>query len=87
LRCIAGVTGAILTKSVEAIMDSHSSVGLNAATKAALVAAGIMALAVPIVVGVVNAPAVQAESPAEIASRFATHPSNESHWDQVSATG
>jgi beta-lactamase regulating signal transducer with metallopeptidase domain len=72
LACVSGVTGANLKRRIEAIMTSHTGEGLNRAKQFLLAGAGIAALAVPVAVGVVigilHAPAVRAQSPLAISS-------------------
>ncbi len=63
LPCVAGVTGANLKQRIEAIMTNHIALKLNFAKKAALTVAGIAALAAPVAVGVLDAPAIHAQSP------------------------
>jgi uncharacterized protein (TIGR03435 family) len=63
LACVSGVTGSDLKKRIEAIMTNRMVFRLNFAKKAALAVAGIAALAVPIVVGTMNAPRLRAQSP------------------------
>jgi uncharacterized protein (TIGR03435 family) len=62
LVCVSGVSGANLRKRIAAIMSNRAAVKLSLAKKAALVAAGATALATPIVLGIMNAPAVLAQS-------------------------
>jgi uncharacterized protein (TIGR03435 family) len=62
LVCVAGVTGSDIKKRIEAIMTHRPVVKLNFGRKLALAAAGIAALAVPIAVGILNAPPVAAQS-------------------------
>lgn len=66
--CAPGVTGANLKRRIEAIMNSRTGQGLSHVKKLLLTAAGIAALAGPIAVGLVigvgNAPAVKAQPPA-----------------------
>jgi bla regulator protein blaR1 len=64
LVCVSGVTGSNLKKRIETIMHNSVAVRLNFARRAVLAVAGIAALAAPIVVGMMNAPAVQAQSTA-----------------------
>jgi len=64
LPCVSGVTGADLKKRIEAIMKNRAVVKLDFTRKAALAIAGIAALALPIAVGIVNAPSVRAQSSA-----------------------
>jgi uncharacterized protein (TIGR03435 family) len=63
LACVSGVTGADLKKRIEAIMSNRSVLRLNFARKAMLAAAALTALAAPVVVGILNAPAIRAQSP------------------------
>jgi len=71
LACVAGVTGGDLKRRIEAIMTNRTVLKLNFAKKVALVSVGAAALALPIVVGVVNAPLVRAQSmaPTALATR------------------
>jgi bla regulator protein BlaR1 len=62
LPCVAGVTGANLRKRIEAIMSNRVVTRLSNAKKFALVTAGAAALAAPILVGVLTAPAILAQS-------------------------
>jgi uncharacterized protein (TIGR03435 family) len=63
LVCVSGVTGSNLKKRIEAIMSNRAALRLNLAKKAVLTVAGVAALAAPIVVGILNAPAIRAQSP------------------------
>jgi len=63
LPCVAGVTGSDLRKRIEEIMANRIAARLNLAKKVALACAGVGALAVPIVVGVLQAPPMRAQSP------------------------
>jgi bla regulator protein blaR1 len=62
LACVSGVTGANLKKRIEAIMADTAAVSLSRAKKAALALAGTAALAIPVVIGILNAPAIRAQS-------------------------
>jgi bla regulator protein blaR1 len=62
LACASGVTGADLKKRVEAIMTARILHSLTLARKLLLAAAGIAALAIPIVIGIVNAPQIRAQA-------------------------
>ncbi len=62
LACVSGVTGADLKKRIEAIMKNNTALRLNLAKKIALVAAGVLALALPFVIGVINAPLISAQA-------------------------
>ena len=66
LACVAGVTGADLKKRIETIMTNRMLMRLNFAKKAALAAAGMAALALPIVVGMINTPHLSAQSPPQV---------------------
>jgi uncharacterized protein (TIGR03435 family) len=68
LACVSGVTGADLKKRIEAIMTNRMVLRLNFAKKVALGVAGIAALAVPIVVGMMNTPHLSAQSPPQVAA-------------------
>jgi bla regulator protein blaR1 len=70
LACVSRVTGSNLKKRIETIMHNGVPVRLNFARRSALAVAGIAALAAPIVVGMMNAPAVQAQSTAATRPRF-----------------
>jgi bla regulator protein BlaR1 len=61
LACVAGVTGANLKQRIDAIMSNRIASTLSVAKKAALATAGIAAIAVPIAIGVLNAPAIRAQ--------------------------
>ncbi len=64
LVCVSGVTGADLKRRVEAIMINRAAAKLTFTKKLALAAAGVSAVAGPLMVGIFNAPHVQAQSPA-----------------------
>jgi bla regulator protein BlaR1 len=64
LACAAGVTGADLKKRVEGIMANRFVCGLNFWKKALLSGAGLLAIAGPIVVGLMVPPRSVAQSPA-----------------------
>ncbi len=68
LACVSGVTGSNLKKRIRAIMTERVAGDLNFAKKLALAVAGIAALAAPIVVGVMNAPPLRAQSPPPVVS-------------------
>lgn len=63
LACVSGVTGSDLKKRIEAIMTNRMTIRLNFAKKVALAVAGMAAVAIPIVVGTMNAPHLRAQSP------------------------
>jgi bla regulator protein BlaR1 len=60
--CVAGVTGSNLKKRMERIMSSHVGEALNGWRKLFLVTTGVAALAVPLVVGIIAAPRLLAQS-------------------------
>jgi uncharacterized protein (TIGR03435 family) len=64
LVCVSGVTGADLKKRIEAIMMNRIVLRLNFGKKVALAAAGMAALAIPIVVGMMNTPSIRAQTAA-----------------------
>ena len=64
LACMPGVAGADLKKRIEAIMTSNVVRKLNARRKLLLAVAGILTVMAPVGFGILNAPAVQAQSPA-----------------------
>jgi bla regulator protein BlaR1 len=65
LACVSGVTGSNLKRRIEAIMRNRSLVGLNTGKKLALGFAATAALVVPVVVGIVSAPAIRAQDVAD----------------------
>jgi uncharacterized protein (TIGR03435 family) len=62
LVCVSGMAGANLSKRIEAIMRNRVGVRLSPAKRVVLSAAGALALTAPIGVGIVNAPAIRAQS-------------------------
>ena len=62
LLCMAGVTGSDLKKRIERIMTRRIGRRLDGRRKLLLAAAGIAALAGPVVFGVLTAPAIRAQS-------------------------
>ena len=64
LVCMAGVTGSDLKKRIERIMTQRNGRRLDGTRKLLLAAAGIAAVAGPVVFGVFSAPATHAQSPA-----------------------
>ncbi len=63
LTCVAGITGSDLKKRVVRIMTQHLAKELSLGRKLLLAAAGLVVVAGPIVVGLVNAPPSSAQSP------------------------
>jgi bla regulator protein BlaR1 len=71
LACVSGVTGADLKKRMVFIMTERIARKLDFGRKLLLSTAGVLALALPIVFGVVNAPQVRAQDQAESAGASA----------------
>jgi uncharacterized protein (TIGR03435 family) len=67
--CVSGVTGADLKKRMGLILSGWAPGSLSVAHKTVLAAAGVLALALPVIVGVLDAPVVRAQS--SNAPRFA----------------
>jgi bla regulator protein blaR1 len=65
LPCVSGVTGANLRKRIEEIMSNRTGIRLSLAKKAFLAVAGVSAVAVPTIVGILNPPFSRAQSQAE----------------------
>lgn len=65
LACVSGVTGSNLRKRIEEIMTDRVAHNLNFGKKLLLTTAGVAAVAVPILIGIGNAPQVRAQSQAE----------------------
>lgn len=63
LACVSGVRGANIKKRIEEIMSNRIVLKLSLSKKAGLIAAGIAVVASPLVVGIVNAPIIRAQSP------------------------
>ena len=72
LKCVAGVTGANLKKRIEAIMNNRSTLALNFAKKAGLAIAGVIAVAIPVILGVTNAPLLRAQADPNLRFEVAT---------------
>ncbi len=68
LVCVSGVTGSDLKKRIRAIMTERVGSDVSFAKKLTLAVAGIAALAAPIMVGVMNAPPLRAQSPPPVAA-------------------
>ena len=65
LACVAGVTGSNLKKRIEAIMSYQIALNLSLAKKLLLSAMAAVAVASPVVFGLLNATRVQAQSPSQ----------------------
>jgi len=62
LPCVAGVTGADLKKRIQDIMANRQMSGLSGGRKVLLAAAAMLALTVPVVIGLVDVSQVRAQS-------------------------
>lgn len=62
LACVSGVGGANLRRRLEAIISRKLGMKLDGTRKAALAAAGAIAVALPLGIGLVNAPFVHAQT-------------------------
>ena len=70
LPCVAGVTGADVKKRLRAILAGSIAPEWSAGKKAALVVAGLATLAMPVVIGVLNGPAIRAQNAAGATPKF-----------------
>jgi uncharacterized protein (TIGR03435 family) len=61
LRCVSGVTGSDLKKRIQAILTGRVAGELNFAKRVALAVAGMAALALPVIVGILTAPVIRAQ--------------------------
>jgi bla regulator protein blaR1 len=68
LACVSGVSGSNLKKRLETIMTERIGLQLNTAKKIAIGAAGFAALAVPVLIGVMNTPVSAQDQRARFAS-------------------
>jgi len=62
LRCVSGVTGSDLKKRIQAILTGRVAGELNFTKRVALAVAGLSALALPVIVGILNAPTIRAQN-------------------------
>lgn len=62
LKCVAGVTGTNLKKRIEAIMNNRPALKLNLAKRVGLTIAGVLAVALPVILGVTDAPTLRAQA-------------------------
>lgn len=70
LPCVSGVTGADVKKRLRAILAGSIARELNAGKKVALAAVGLAAVAAPVVIGLLNAPAIRAQNAAAASPKF-----------------
>ena len=66
LECVAGVTGSNLRQRIRAIMTHRGTERMKMGKKLLLVVAGMLALAGPVVVGILNTPSIRAQSPPHV---------------------
>ena len=62
LSCVSGVTGANLNRRIHTILSGRSPRELNFTKKSALAAAGIAALTLPLIAGIMSATRVEAQT-------------------------
>ncbi len=77
LACVAGVTGSDLKKRIQAILSDAIGRDLNIAKRAVLAIAATVTLALPIAIGVMNAPKLRAQGRPGVRPEFevaAIHP-------------
>ncbi len=70
LRCVSGVTGSDLKKRIRAILSDRVAGDLNFARKSALALAAMVALAAPILLGMVAAPSIRTQSAQQAVGRL-----------------
>lgn len=70
LSCVSGVTGSDIKKRLRAILEGSIAPELGGVKKATLAAIGVAALAVPILAGMLKAPAIHAQSATAIQPKF-----------------
>jgi uncharacterized protein (TIGR03435 family) len=63
LPCVSGVTGADVKRRLRSILEGAVAAELSGARKVALAITGLAALATPILIGVMTAPVIRAQSP------------------------
>jgi len=72
LACVAGVTGGDLKRRIEAIMSHRVGIRLSFAKRVVLTVAAAAAVAAPVILGIIHAPVMRAQSPQNAASSAAT---------------
>jgi len=90
LKCVAGIAGPDLKKRLKAILAERLWADLNLTRKAALIAAALTALAIPLVVGMIGAPSIRAQSNLAATIGDESHPRPEpapEQADYLSALG
>jgi uncharacterized protein (TIGR03435 family) len=71
LQCVSGVTGSDLKKRIRTILMEQVAGGLSFARKVTLMIAAVAAIAVPILVGIISAPSIRAQSQTQTAATAA----------------
>jgi bla regulator protein BlaR1 len=73
LVCVSGVTGSDLKRRVETIMLNRAADSMNIGRKLLLFVGGVLAVTLPLIVGVMNAPSIRAqERPKPVTQPIAT---------------
>ena len=92
LACVAGVTGANLKRRIQAILSGRNAADLTFAKKVFLAAAGLAALATPLVIGMISVRPVRAQlqaagatQPAFEVASVKRHPDTEGPRDRTRA--
>lgn len=67
VACVAGVSGSDLKQRIEEIMNNRTAIPMNAARKALLVVGATAGLLAPLTLGILRAPAIQAQPPSDAA--------------------
>jgi bla regulator protein blaR1 len=70
LPCISGVTGADIKKRLRAILAGGITHGLSGGKKVTLATIGLAALALPVLIGMLNAPAIRAQNAPATTQKF-----------------
>jgi bla regulator protein BlaR1 len=70
LVCVSGITGADLKRRIERIMTQQVGYGLSLGRKLLLGAAALTSFAVPVTIGLLNAPPTRAQTPAGAKASF-----------------
>jgi uncharacterized protein (TIGR03435 family) len=73
IRCVSGITGSDLKHRIRTILTERVASDLNFAGKIALAIAATAALAIPVLVGVIGAPSIRAQS-------MSQYPAESSHY-------
>jgi bla regulator protein BlaR1 len=80
LRCVSGVTGSDLKKRIRAILSDRVAGDLNFAGKSALALAAMVALAAPILLGMVAAPSIRTQSAQQAVGRLSFEVASVREW-------